>query len=856
MLFSISIDIYSKDKIITAIRVTNSPDIDGIFSSDEWGEALPVSDFIQKDPIEGAETSGKATLYFLYDDEYLYIAAKMIHDEPEAILSTMSRRDNSSNSERIIISIDSYSDKRTAYTFGVTASGVRFEYYHATDSEFNRDYTFNPVWSAESAFDSTGWTAEMKIPFSQLRFNESEHQEWGININWWVPHLREDNYWVLVPKKETGWSSRMGKLIGIKGIKPSRRLELLPYISANYSNYPTDNSGNPFFEQNKLGYNAGLDVKMGIGTNFTLDATINPDFGQVEADPATVNLTAYETIYEEKRPFFTEGREFLEGLGPSYFYSRRIGASPRGELSSDFTDASDYARILGAMKFTGRTESGLTVGAVTSLTNKEIARTFNAENSPAEGEQIVEPLTSYSIGRIQQEFGSNSSVAGLMFTGTFRDLPDEKLYEQFNKSAVTGGGDFNLRFNNGEYQITGFFGASYVAGDSSKMIKLQRNSAHYFQRPDASYLKVDSSAKYLTGTAAEIEFGKYGGDFLWEMKAAYESPGFELNDIGVLQSADDIKFEGNITYRETEPGKLFHSWNISLNGETRYNFGGINLINEFYLSSNWTFLNRSGAYFNYWNVLKGLSDDITRGGPLMEIPFRQGIEFGYHSDWTANNQWNADFGAKSDTEGGWGCYFMAGLAFKFSGNLEFSIKPVLDNYFETRQYIKTEQNGPKETYYNRYIFAKVRSNTLSAEIRINYAFYNDLTIEFYAEPFAAARIFTDYGELKAAKSSEILIYGTENTEILKNNDGNYTINDAEHTFNIRNHDLNYISFRSNLVLRWEWLPGSTLYFVWQQNRAKFSRFDRLIGTNEFFDSFTQDGINSLALKISYWINAN
>ena len=415
-------DALTQRKQFRATRIDgDSPRLDGVLDDTAWQRAEFFSDFLQKDPVEGAPPTDRTEVAIIYDDHALYIGARMFSKNPSKIRAQVSRRDNNGNSDRIIISLDTYCDRRTAYTFVVTAAGVRVDYYHSTDVEYDRDHSYNPVWDADAHINAEGWTAEMRIPFSQLRFASTVEQTWGININRFVPDTNEDLYWVLIPKNETGWSSKFGNLTGIRNVRSSRRIELLPYETSSATFTSDTHPDDPFNDGSEFTSRVGADLKMGLGSNLTLDATINPDFGQVEADPAEVNLTAYETFFDEKRPFFIEGSQLFENIGPEFFYSRRIGAPPHGVAEGDFRDVPDNTTIISAAKLTGRLNSGLSIGVLTALTSRERARSFFAatDSTVARREKNeVEPLSGFGVLRLQQEFGRSFCKSSIRMSGS------------------------------------------------------------------------------------------------------------------------------------------------------------------------------------------------------------------------------------------------------------------------------------------------------------------------------------------------------------------------------------------------------------------------------------------------------
>lgn len=839
-----------------AVRIEGeAPALDGRLDDPIWRKAVPISDFIQKDPVEGAVPSERTEIAFAYDDDALYIGARMYSVDPSAIQAVVSRRDNSGPSERVIIALDTYRDRRTAYSFSLTASGVRTDYYHPEDAEYSREYSFDPVWEGYAAIDSGGWSAEMRIPFSQLRFSDLEEQVWGLNIDRYIPSKNEDVYWIPISKDaNNGWASRFGALEGIRGIRPSRRIELLPYAASGAQITSFRDPNDPFNNGHNLHARAGLDMKMGLGSNLTLDATINPDFGQVEADPAEVNLSAFETFFSERRPFFIEGSQLIEGSGPAYFYSRRIGAPPHGDAEGDFVDRPSNSTILGAAKLTGRFPSGLSLGTLMAVTQREYARTYDLD-SRTFGETHVEPAEIYGVARLQQELGAASSTVGGMVTAVRRDLDsDDPLADLLPHQAVTGGLDWNIRLDDGDYVLDGYAGGSYVAGKQAAMLDLQRSSAHYFQRPDADYLGVDSARRSLTGYTAGLSFERANGEhWLWSVEGSVESPGFDLNDLGQLGSADDIDVGGRLTYRENVAGPLFRNYSTSASIGGGWNYGGANTYNYFTLSANI-------GFHNFWNTdlsvsvaEVGVSDNLTRGGPSMMTPRGIDMSAALFSDFAATVQWNLIGGYSLDELGGWSYSFTPGLVANLGTRLRIALYPRISRSVDMRQYVTTQSDGRRETYGNRYIFGAIDRTTLATQLRVSYAITPEFSVEAYAEPFAASGRYYNFGELAAPGTLDLRHYGTDGTAIGTLPNGDYIVFERTgyHTFG--NPNFNAIFFRSNLVFRWEWRPGSTLYLVWQQDRAAFDDRGDHVRPNDIWKSITAEGDHFFTLKASYWL---
>jgi hypothetical protein len=846
-------------KIATAHRLEGpAPRIDGRLDDHVWSDAAWFDDFVQKDPVEGAEPEQRTEVAFLYDHEALYIGARLYGVTPWDVRAPVTRRDQTGNGEHLIVILDTYLDRHTGYAFLVSSGGVRADYYHPTDSEGQRDSGFDPVWQAEVTRDSAGWYAEMRIPFSQLRFTHGGAQRWGLNINRWMPGRNQDVYWVVVPKSETGFISRFGVLTGIEGIEPSRRLELLPYLAGDARFASGVDRRDPFRDGSAWQGRGGLDLKMGLGPNLTLDATANPDFGQVEADPAEVNLSAFETFFAERRPFFTEGASLLRGSGPGYFYSRRIGATPRGDATGDFVDRPANSTILGAAKVTGRLGSGLSIGGLAAVTDAEEARVEDLAGGGVRRVGVA-PLSGYLVTRAQQEFGAATSTVGIMLTGVERDVtPGNPLAAVYSRRAYTGGADWILRFQGGTYELGGFVGFSYVAGDSARLIGLQTASQRYYQRPDQHYLRVDPRRRSLTGYTAATYLAKNGGrHWLYNAQVSVESPGFELNDAGRLSGSDDIDLFGNLVYRETAPGRLFHRWSLFLNAAANYDYGGEPQAARVTFGANQTWKGFQNTNFSAFYYPAYQSDILTRGGPLMGSPRGWGGSWRFTSGGARAVQYTADGALEGDDFGGWNVVAHAGVSARATSRLQLSLVPAYQRGRNTRQYLTTIAGGPA-TYGNRYLFGSIEQATLSAQLRLNYALSPDLTVEGYVEPFAASGVYRGLGELPASRSNHLRRYGTDGTTIARQSDGSYLVTDraGADTVTVANPDFNVLSFRSNLVLRWEWRAGSTLFLVWQQDRSTSEQRGTRAVPGDLWDAVRARGEQFLALKVSYWLGVS
>lgn len=843
---------------IQAVEATaGTPEIDGRLDDPVWETADWVSGFTQREPDQGAPATLKTEVAFAYGDRALYVAARMESGDRSRIGDQLTRRDEGGNAERLIVSLDTYHDRRTAYSFAVTAAGVRLDYFHSSDTDDfrSRDYTYDPIWNAATDIGESGWTAEMRVPFSQLRFNAGDMQVWGVNINRYIPALNEDDFWIVVPRDETGWASRFGELVGIRGIEPSRRIELVPYAasSARFISDGLFDDGDPFADQNDVDGRAGLDFRMGLGPNLTLDATINPDFGQVEADPAEVNLTVFETFFEERRPFFTNGQENFDGVGPSYYYSRRIGAPPHGFAEGDFVDRPATTTILGAAKLTGRLASGLTVGALAALTDDERARAFDTATGAID-EVEVEPYTGYGVVRLQQQIGENASTLGVTLTGVQRGLDSgTPLAERVAERAFSGGIDWNKRFTDGWYEILGSVGFSHVGGDTAAIARIQRSSVHFFQRPDQDHAELDPTRESLSGWAASLGGGKRTGSWRWGHDVFVQSPGFEINDVGRHRRADLIESVLRVAYVDNEPGRLFRDWSLEPSVIRTWNFGGVRLVSELGLETEFTLRNYVSGFLESGFSADRLSDNATRGGPLMELPGYRFLAAGLFTNRNAATRVGLRALGLRGSLGGWQYRVDPELRFQPTDRLAISFEPRWIRERDSRQFIATLEGGRPDTFGRRYVFGWIDRSEIAGPVRVNYAFTPDLSLELYAEPFAASGRYFRIGELERPRTSDLVTYGEEGaTTIARDAAGDYIVTAGGETFSLPNPDFDILSFRSNLVLRWEWRRGSTLFIVWQENRAADDR-GRLVAPDDLLESFAADGEDILAVKFTYWL---
>ncbi|MDA1092666.1 MAG: DUF5916 domain-containing protein [Acidobacteria bacterium] len=833
--------------------------IDGTLDEAVWSTAPAVTDFIQAEPDEGAPPTDRMEVRFAYDDSALYVGARMFSTAP--VQAPLSRRDDSGLAESLQIELDTYLDRRTAYMFGVTAAGVRLDHYHPRDDEGNRDLEYDPVWQARTVGTDEGWTAELWLPFSQLRFNARAEQVFGLNITRDLPALNEADVWSLVRRTESGWASRFGDLRGIEGIEPRLRLELLPYISGSSQVTGERDPNDPFDDGKNLGARGGADVKYGVSSNLTLDVAFNPDFGQIEADPAEVNLTVFETIFSERRPFFLEGNDVLTAGTGNYYYSRRIGATPTGAAEGDYVDRPDTATILAAAKLTGRLSSGTALGFLAAVTDGESAQT---SIDGVLGRTRVAPRSGWAVARVIQDVGDQGSTVGGHVTVVHRGMAaDDPLAAVLSRNAVTAGADTRIRFADQGYEAAFNVGFTHIDGEPDAVTGFQRRNTHLFQRVDLPVPLLDVTRRALDGGQVTGGINKLSGrHWLWNASVMIESPEFEPSDFGRLNFAGDYTWRANLEYRETVPGRFLRAYSVGPD-ILHYSYYDRTLGNRYNLG-----VNASATFLNFWSTrvsltryLRGFDAQLTRGGPVMGVPLGWGASWSLRNRAGSQTQWSGQANYQSNEIGDYTWGIGASWSTRPSPSLELSVRPDYSDERGTRgtfsgpinrQFLTTLPGGRAETFGNRYVFGFPDRTTLSTQFRASYTFKPDLTLEVYAEPFAASGRYLAFGETLLPGARDLRVYGQNGTRIERLEDGSYQVTDGADTFALANRDFTIRSFRSTVVLRWEWRPGSTLFVVWQQNRESRDSQGAHVGFGDLFESLTASGDNIFAVKTTVW----
>jgi hypothetical protein len=820
---------------VTAVSEASALLLDGDLTDEVWQRAPRVSGFLQREPKEGAAATYQTEFRVAYDANHLYVAVRALDPEPARLVGHLTRRDVESPSDWIRVVIDSFHDRRTAFEFAVNPAGVKQDRYWFDDA--NQDLGWDAVWDVGIRREERGWQAEFRIPFSQLRYRPHADASFGFAVVRQVGRLNETSSWPLLARSVTGYVSQFGELTGLSLNRALRRLELVPYAVSELITNPPD-AGNPFVKTTDPDAEVGLDLRYAIGPGLTLTGTVNPDFGQVEADPAVVNLSAFETFFPERRPFFLEGAgvfrfdiDCSDDVCTGLFYSRRIGRVPQAETSTPddgYEDVPGQTTILGAAKLTGRV-GGFSVGALGALTAEETARFANADGVPL-GTESVEPFTGYTVVRARREFANQSSL-GFMTTTTMRRL-DDHLSDSLAGRAYTGGADADWRLSS-RYRVFGFWAGSTVRGSAPAITALQEDNRHLFQRPDAGHVDLDPTREALDGHAGQIGVGKHGGERTrFTSLYSFKSPGFEINDLGFQLRADEHQIGNWFQVRNERPGRLLRSSRVNFNQWSGWNFdgdrisfgGNVNAHAQF--QNNWY----AGAGFNL--IGRTFDDRATRGGPGA---YRNPLVGGWAYVESDNRRLLAfeQFGFYMRDDHGSSEYLVNPvITLRPASFLSMSAGARFSRNIDDKQWIENVEDASGR---ERYVFGHLDQTTAGLTFRLNYTMSPTLSLQVYAEPFVSAGDYWDFKELVDGRAPR---YEDRYAAFAYESDP----------------DFRYTSFRTTNVLRWEYRPGSTLFVVWQQGREDSVeegdfRFGRDMG-----HVFSAPARNVFLIKLAYWIN--
>lgn len=855
-------------KAHTATRIESgeSLNIDGQLSESFWkinteeGKSWS-GEFIQYTPEENTAPSQQTQFRILYDNRYLYIGLKCLDTNPQAINSRMSRRDGY-DGDWVEVILDSDHDLNSAFSFNVTAAGVKGDKV-ITLNGGSEDLSWNPIWYVKSTITPEGWTAEMKIPLTQLRFGAEKNPIWGLQVVRRFFRNEEKSLWQRIPLDASGWISEFGELHGLNNITPQRQLEIQPFVVTSLKSFEKQPE-NPFRDANITSSTIGLDGKIGITNNLALDFTINPDFGQVEADPAAIALDGFQLFFREQRPFFVANKEIFDYrvsspiIGGSsstdnLFYSRRIGRSPQRQVlatNGEFVNTVERSTILGAAKFSGKTKKGLSIGIMESITATEYAE---ISKDGVVRKEPVEPLTNYFVSRIQKDFNGRNSFIGGIFTATRRNLSPE--FSFLHKSARTAGIDFKHQWHNRSWYVAGSFVTSKVNGSADAITLTQNSIRHLYQRVDASHLRVDPTLTSLSGHGGDIKFGKAGqGHIKFETGLTWRSPGLELNDIGFLREADDIQNYLGATYQSLKPFSIFRDASIGYRHWLVWDFEGNLNYFDWDLEWNATLKNNWNATFGFYSQPHIYSKNLLRGGPRIRLPDQLGIW------WTLGTDQRKKLSVSLN---GWTKTGNADSHSLFQNSIQITYQPINQLSISLTPNYTVIQNMLQyntQVSYNdqkQYITSVLDQETLSMALRFNYSLNANLSIQYYGEPYISVGSYDNLSfvqqPLAEHRQDQLFMFNTEQLSINEVTN-QYLIDqntDGVTDFSFNNPDFSFAQFRSNLVLRYEYKPGSEIFLVWSQGISNTLSVRGSLRENYRNQISDRQPDNTFLLKVTY-----
>ena len=868
---------------VPAVRLTSPIALDGVLSEPVWQGSPAVRRLTQSDPYEGAAATESTWVWVAWDEQALYVAARCWDSRPDSMLALLVRRDLVTDSDRFMVYLDPFHDHRDGFYFGINAAGVLYD-----GTLFNDgwdDDSWDGVWdghahrepvergraAADPSAPRTGWTCELRIPYSQMRFRPGIEQVWGINFKRVLGRRAESDYLVFTPKNGSGFVSRFPDLVGLRNGHHSSVLEVMPYTTAK-AEYLAREPGDPLHEA-RYTPAIGGDVRRPVGNGLTLNATVNPDFGQVEVDPAVVNLSDVESYFQEKRPFFTEnGRIFgfgNEGANdywgfnwpePTFFYTRRVGRAPQGALAdgAEFPDVPVATRILGAAKITGKLAPSWNFGTMHAITSEESA---DYVLGGTRASTAVEPLTYYGVVRTQKEFHERLNGLGIMTTLAERRFAHDGLADQLNRqSLMTGIDGWHFFDRKKMWVVSGYAAMSRIAGTPARMRAVQSGPQHYFQRPDAGYLGVDSNATSLTGSIVRLWLNKQEGNFRSNSAIGVISPGFDVNDMGFQSRADVINAHTGYGYLWSKPrgwrryaqilGAVFDTWD----------HGGNSISPGVYVTGHVVFNDNSYVDADVAHNPRGVSNRLTRGGPLTTR------EAGYQCDFsTATNTRKALVYSLSC--GGYSIpatrsissYVAPSVEWKPASNFSVQVGPEVDRNVDDSQYLATiaaPGSVPADFGGFRYVFARLDQTTVSANIRLNVSFLPNFSLQTFIQPLISSGRYGDIKELARGRTLEFVHYerGDQGSSITRAN-GSVVVHPASGPdFTLGEPNFNFKSLRGNAVLRWEYRPGSTFFLVWTQERTDYVLMDGLEFGRSFDRLISAKPKNIFLAKLTYYLS--
>ncbi len=824
---------------IQTIRTEESIQIDGQLNEPVW-QREGYTQLIQRDPIEGETPTEKTDILMAYNANGLFVAGTCFHNGTDSIAGGLARRDKFVESDWFWFWIDPNYDRQSGFGFAVNPDGSIMDEKLYQDILTEDDW--DGLWEAAARKQKDRWTFEMFIPFSQLRFDKKDEYVWGVNFKRYILANAEHDYFVMVPKAETGFVSRFGNLIGLRDITPPARFFISLYTMGRITDSPDLVKGNPFYTSQKYGKNVGLDVKIGLTGNLTLDLAFNPDFGQAEVDPAVINLSAFETYYSEKRTFFREGSDiFYFGTNPAggvwgcywndatIFYSRRIGKQPAGNpIHEGEIHMAESTTILGAAKVSGKI-GNWSVGSVSAVTQREFVM---VDSAGIRFKDEIEPLTYYGVFRGLHEFNDGDHGLGFIVTSVFRDQ-DQSILQTINNSSafVTGFDGWTFFDKERNWAFIGKFAVSSVFGTTERITQLQHSSVHYYQRPDLETVSLDTNRTSLRGFLGRFGFKRMKGNFMFQTALGMISPGFDTNDLGFTRYGNLINAHIVLGYRWLEPTSWYRSLNLNAMTSRNFDFDGNRLFSQVYFTGSIVFPN----YLNVWTSIQftpeGLDLFTTRGGPIMAYPAYINSDAGFQTDGRKDIQLSGGFSYRPYRDRSYSHYYWLGLTVKPAASLRLTLSTDYFKSLNERQWVANVAD-PATDYGAHYIFGELPYEEISTTFRMDWGITPRLSLQCYVQPFIAVGDYKGFKELARPKSYDFLPYDYIGS----------------------NPDFNFKSFKGNIVLRWEYLPGSLLYLVWTQGRQNYDRPGVFHFSNDLNSLFKEDATDIFFVKLTYMLN--
>lgn len=789
---------FSKRKRMLAVKVDQAPVIDGNLDDEIWSAALVAGDFVQYQPYQGEDASYPTEVRLLYDDKALYIAAKMFDPYPDSIYTELGGRDadRNLNADHFNVDISPYNDGTNGFTLKVSASGVQTDSRQTTGNRHGKDVNWDAVWESEVRITEDGWVAELKIPYSVMRFPQKPVQEWGINFWREIRRYREWSTWNPVDREVGTSFNHLGEIGDIKDLKPPLRLSMTPYISGYLEKYGNSNEWG-------TSYNGGLDLKLGLTESFTLDATLIPDFGQVQSDDQVLNLSPYEVKYNERRPFFMEGTELFNKGG--IFYSRRIASQPRQyydvydvlEDQEKVTKNPSEAAMINATKVSGRTRGGLGIGVFNAMTramNASITDTLTGESRQVQ----TEPFTNYSLLVVDQSLKNNSYIS-LVNTNVWRDARADENYYTANVTAT----DFKFQNDNRLYSVSG------KAAVSQKY-----------------YDDTDTDLGYMVN----IGGGKTGGIFRYQYKLELMTDTYDPNDLGYLRRNNTISNEVEFSYNTFTP-----FWRILWSRNTlTFRYNQIQSYREFadFQINLMTFVNfRNQNTTGFRMEYKPMGTDDYFEPRVDGWYYHSAEEFSFSTWMNTDSSKDLILDARVGVERKFSSYDQWGYNFSFKPKYRFSDRFSLEHNFEYRELNNDIGYVSQDETEEQIYFGMRQNRTITNTLSANYIFSAKSYLSFRMRHYWS-----------------VADYRNDNYYLLQRDGRLREVDYGEDP------SYSYNAFNIDMVYTWRFAPGSELSLVWKN--ALYSgenEIEEHFGRN-LKNLFDQTGMNSISLKVLYYLD--